>query len=179
MGMAIVARRYTVEDLEHFPEDGQRYELFEGELFVTPSPGRGHEHIVLRLQKRLWLALGEPEPAWVYAGGAVTRQPRTQFEPDLLVIPTHFSPEVQWADVTDRWLVVEVLSPSTRKLDRTIKRTAYFGLGVRELWLVDPSSRTVEVCTSRTESKTVSDTMEWRVPTVEKIVTIDVQELFA
>ena len=53
MGMAISLPKYTVDDLEQFPEDGNRYELLDGMLLVTPAPTNAHQIIANRLQVRL------------------------------------------------------------------------------------------------------------------------------
>lgn len=131
MRLPAATTRYTLEDLERFPDDGNRYELLHGELFVTPAPRSGHEHVITELVDILIPALSVPRLAWVCTRGTVTCRPSTQFEPDLLVLPPHYRGDHDWADITERWLVVEVQSPSTRKLDATVKRTAYFDLGVR------------------------------------------------
>ena len=56
MGMAIAIPRFTVDDLETFPDDGNRYELLDGVLLVTPAPGNAHQVVASRLQVRLGVA---------------------------------------------------------------------------------------------------------------------------
>ena len=85
MAMAISVPRYTIADLERFPDDGYRYELLDGVLIVTPSPSNAHQVIVNRLQLRLMQAVMVPGDAQVVGPGAITVPPSTQLEPDILV----------------------------------------------------------------------------------------------
>jgi len=111
MGMALVTvPRYTVDDLERFPDDGNRYELLDGVLLVTPAPRAVHQIVVNRIQHRLTEAVGSA--AHVVGPGAISVPPRTQLQPDILVYPSRFSPTTDWAKVDEHWLAVEVLSRS-------------------------------------------------------------------
>jgi Uma2 family endonuclease len=120
-----------------------------------------------------------PGHAHVVGPGAMSVPPRTQLQPDILVYPARFAPDLDWQKITEHWLAVEVLSRSSRMYDREFKRDAYFALGVREVWLVDPRERTVEVCTQRGPGKVVNDTLRWRAPSLTVSVTIDLRETFA
>ena len=177
MGMAISVPRYTVDHLEQFPDDGNRYELLDGVLIVTPAPRQAHQVIAGRIQARLSVALNDV--AHVVGPGVITLPPGTQLEPDILVYPARFSPLLHWVDVSEHWLAVEVLSRSSRAYDRLFKRDAYFVLGVPQVWLVDITDRSVEVWRSRTEHETVRDVIRWRVPTLDLVVPIDLAEVFA
>ena len=92
--MAISIPRYTVDDLEHFPDDGNRYELLDGVLLVTPQAAFPHQVVASRLAVCLSNALGLPGLAHVVGPGSVKRPPGTQLEPDVLVIPARFSPKL-------------------------------------------------------------------------------------
>ena len=81
--------------------------------------------------------------------------------------------------MTEHWLAVEVLGRSSRIYDREFKRDAYFALGVRELWLVDRWEKTVEVCGYTGPGRVVSDEIQWRAPSVDVTVVIDLAEVFA
>jgi len=177
MGMAISIPRYTVDDLERFPDDGNRYELLDGMLIVTPAPRRAHQLVGSRLLQRIGVALRGI--ADVVGPGAVVRPPGTQLEPDVLVQPARFGSTLSWVDVTEHWLAVEVLSRSSRIYDREFKRETYFQLGVQQVWLVDLEDRSVDVWRSRTEHEVVRDVIHWSVPTTELVVTIDLAEIFA
>ena len=125
----------TVADLESMPEDGHRYELIDGTLLVTPAPHTPHQSCVAQLVIILGTAAGSdvkvlPAPYDWVAG------PSTLFQPDVLV--------ARRADLGPKrlerppLLVIEVLSPSTRRIDLATKRMAYADAGVASYWLVDP-----------------------------------------
>lgn len=178
MGMAVSVPRYTVEDLEHFPDDGNRYELLDGTLLVTPAPRAVHQIVASRIHAALANVLG-PGFAHVVGPGAISVPPATQLQPDLLVYPTRFSPATDWVDVTEHWLAVEVLSRSSRVYDRQFKRDAYFALGVPQVWLVDITDRSVDVWHAREAHELVRDVIHWRVPTLDVVVPIALAEVFA
>jgi Uma2 family endonuclease len=179
MGMAISVPRYTVDDLENFPDDGNRYELLDGVLLVTPAPGLPHQLIATRLSTQLSIAVALPGHAHVVGPGAISVPPGTQLEPDILVFPARYSPDTKWVDVHEHWLAVEVISRSSRMYDREFKRDAYFALGVAEVWLVDFRAHAVEVCRKRGAGEIVRDVIRWRVPTLDLVVGVDLAEIFA
>lgn len=179
MGMAVSVPRYTVDDLERFPDDGNRYELLDGVLLVTPAPGVAHQVVANRLQYRLTAAVEQSRGAHVVGPGAITVPPGTQLQPDILVYPARYPLDIKWHDVTEHWLAVEVLSRSSRMYDREFKRDAYFALGVAEVWLVDLRDRSVEVCRRRGPGEIVRDTIHWRVPESDHVVPLDLREVFA
>jgi Uma2 family endonuclease len=179
MAMAISVPLYTVDDLEKFPDDGNRYELLDGVLLVTPAPAAVHQLVASRIQVALANALMIPGYAHVVGPGAVVRKPKTQLEPDVLVYPSRFAPRTDWPKITDHWLAVEVLSRSSRMYDREFKRDAYFALGVEQVWLVDWRERVVEVCKGIGKTRRVRDVIRWRASEVGVTVTIDLAEIFA
>lgn len=178
MSMPITAPRYTVHDLDAFPDDGNRYELLDGMLLVTPLAANAHQVISTRLTSLLWNAVGRTEEAFVVGPGAIRRAPSLHLEPDILVYPSRFSPGTKWDDITEHWLAVEILSRSSRMYDREFKRDAYLALGVPEVWLVDATAKSVEVNRVGFD-ETARDTLRWRVPTLDRIVAIDLAEVFA
>lgn len=179
MGMAVSVPRYTVDDLELFPDDGDRYELLDGILLVTPAPRAVHQRIAGRLHALLYQAVEAPGLAAVVSPGAISVPPRTQLQPDLLVFPSRFGPMEQWATITEHWLAIEVLSRSSRFYDREIKREAYFALGLAEVWLVDIADKSVDVWRSRSEHSVVRDVIRWRPPGHDVVLTIDLGAVFA
>jgi Uma2 family endonuclease len=175
--MAISVPLYTVDDLERFPDDGNRYELLDGVLLVTPQAAAVHQIVANRIQFELSASLQKPGLAHVVGPGAVVRMPRTQLQPDILVYPASFSPTTDWRKITEHWLAVEVLSRSSRVYDREFKRDAYFALGLEQVWLVDWRDGSVEVCTGKGRSRVVRDRIRWRIARTE--VAIDLNEVFA
>jgi len=177
MAMAISVPLYTVDDLENFPDDGNRYELLDGVLLVTPQAAAVHQVVANRIQTELSVSLQKPGLAHVVGPGAVVRMPRTQLQPDILVYPARFSPTTDWRKITEHWLAVEVLSRSSRVYDREFKRDAYFALGLQQVWLVDWRDRAAEVCSGKGKSTVVRDRIRWRIARSE--ITIDLSEVFA
>lgn len=176
MAMAISVPLYTVDDLEHFPDDGNRYELLDGVLLVTPQAALVHQIVANRIQFELSAALQKPGFAHVVGPGAVVRMPRTQLQPDILVFPARFSPMTDWRKITEHWLAVEILSRSSRVYDREFKRDAYFALGLQQVWLVDWRDESVEVWAAKGKSSVVRDRILWRIAGAE--VVIDLLEAF-
>ena len=179
MAMAISVRRYTLSDLERFPNDGNRYELLDGVLLVTPAPSYAHQIIVSRLQLRLMQAVMVGGQAQVVSPGVVTVPPKIQLEPDILVQPARYSIHSKWSEIDEHWLAVEVLSRSSRVYDRDTKRDAYVALGVQEVWLVDRWNEVVEVSRGRGPAELVRDVLHWRVPTLGREVEILLEDVFA
>lgn len=177
MAMAISVPLYTVDDLEHFPDDGNRYELLDGVLLVTPQAAAPHQIVASRIQFELTASLQKPGLAHVVGPGAVVRMPNTQLQPDILVYPARFNPTTDWRKVTEHWLAVEVLSRSSRIYDREFKRDAYFALGLKQVWLVDWHARSLEVWKAKGKSSVVRDTIRWRIAGAD--VTINLNEVFA
>lgn len=135
-------RKLTYQDFLHFPDDGLRHELIDGEHYVTPSPNTRHQDLSLRLI----LALGNHIAT--HPGGRLFHAPYdcvfTDFdvvEPDLLWIAAD-----QLGIITKKHvrgvpaLVIEIMSPGTRHRDRRFKRDLYARTGVREYWMVDPKA---------------------------------------
>lgn len=179
MAMAISVPLYTVEELEKFPRDGNRYELLDGVLLVTPAPAAVHQLVASRIQSLLAAALMFTGQAHVVGPGAVVRKPRTRLEPDVLVYPSRFKPRTDWPAITEHWLAVEVLSRSSRMYDREFKRDAYFALGVPQVWLVDIADRSVEVSRAPEARDVVRDVIRWKVPTLDMVVPIVLADVFA
>lgn len=178
MGMAITVPRYTVDDLDAFPEDGNRYELLDGMLLVTPMAGNAHQVVCARLMGMLWEVAGRTGEAHVVGPGVIRVPPTLHLEPDILVYPSRYAPGTLWEKIPDHWLAVETLSRSSRVYDREFKRDAYLALGVNDVWLVDTRARSIEVF-RHDYSETVFDTLRWRVPELNRIVAIDLNEVFA
>ena len=183
MAMPLTVPRFTVDDLEQWPRDGNRYELLDGVLLVTPPPSFGHQGVIGQLALLLGSAVGLTGLARVVAPGAIYRGNTIYFEPDILVVPSSVPLTASWRDITEHWLVVEVLSRSTRIYDREFKRRAYLALGVREVWLVDRDARTIETARLAEGAPdvvidVVTDIVRWRPPGLDRVVEVDLRELF-
>lgn len=132
------AGEFTVEDLERMPDDGLRYELLDGTLLVSPAPGVWHQEVALELAVRLRAAC-PLELHVVIAPFEWRGSRRTALQPDVLVAWRHdLLVEGGKFLAAPPVLAVEVLSPSTRRIDRLSKLSAYEEAGVASYWLVDP-----------------------------------------
>jgi Uma2 family endonuclease len=135
---------WTVDDLAAFPDDGLRYEIVDGVLLVSPSPTWPHQRALRELTDLLRAAC-PPHLEVFFAPLDWQPAANRSFQPDLMVVP-----RLSYADPTPRpVLVVEILSPSTARIDRTLKFSAYADAGVPQYWIVDPGTAdtqpTVEV----------------------------------
>jgi Uma2 family endonuclease len=138
--------RYRAEDIWDTPEDGQRYEVIDGALFVTPPPGWGHQRGLNRLN---YLVCGYVIPRnlgeVVTAPIGVVLDDENGVEPDLVFISRERLHIISARGVEGAPdLVVEVLSPKTRSRDRGSKMQRYAAAGVPHYWILDPRSRTLE-----------------------------------
>jgi Uma2 family endonuclease len=133
------AGEFTVEDLERMPEDGHRYELLDGILLVSPAPGVWHQEVAGTLYRLLYQAC-PPELHVVIAPFEWRGSRRTALQPDVLVARHGDLLAVEGGKFLGKppVLAVEVLSPSTRRIDRLSKLSAYEEAGVDSYWLVDP-----------------------------------------
>jgi len=146
-GVRAAQPRVSFADLERWPEDGRRYELYDGEVFEIPSPILLHQLV----SGRLYLALA----AYVQThGGAVFYAPLdivlTEFDvvqPDLLLFTRDREHLLNLRRVTRHApdLAIEILSPGTGGNDRGRKMELLARHGVREYWLVDPEAVAIEV----------------------------------
>ena len=135
-------REWTVDDLESLPDDGLRYELIDGMLFVTPAPATPHQASIVGLVVALHAVC--PADLQVLVS-PIDYQPtrRRSVQPDLVVI--------RRSDVTEKnlvvapLLVIEVLSPSTRRSDATLKRSVHEESGVASFWTFDPTVPSLHV----------------------------------
>lgn len=129
---------FTYDDLQAFPDDNLRREIIDGELFVTPAPGTRHQDVVLWLGARL-LAYAEKHGGKVYVAPTdVYFAPKSVVEPDVLFVAAKHAERVEERLVRGAPnVVVEVSSPSTRRLELVPKRDLYRRFGVPEYWYVD------------------------------------------
>lgn len=146
----MVDPRYVYEDLLTMPDDGNRYEILEGNLLVSPSPSWRHQRVVTNVVMTLSVlqarGLGQVCPAPM----DVVLTAHTALQPDVLFIRTDRLDIVTERSVNGPPdLVVEVLSESTRSADLGRKLRAYARYGVPEYWVLDPDAHTIEVFRQR------------------------------
>ncbi|MGQ9533533.1 MAG: Uma2 family endonuclease [Desulfotomaculales bacterium] len=128
-------------------DDGHRYELLEGELVLTPSPGFSHQYVAANIGALLRSHVEKNQLGLVlYAPFDVVPAEDVVLQPDVLFLSRERFPlltEDCLKGMPD--LVVEVLSPTSGRRDRLQKSRLYLRHGVREYWVVDPTAETVEV----------------------------------
>ena len=136
----------TWDDYLRFPEDGRRHEIIAGEHYVTASPVLDHQRVSRHIQFQLYEQIERVGKGEVFnAPTAVQLSEFDVVEPDLLVVLTAHSGRLRERTVAGPPdLVVEVLSPSTRRVDRGVKLALYQRARVGEYWIVDPVARQVE-----------------------------------
>ena len=180
MAMPDTARRYTVDEVLAFPDDGNRYELVDGELLVTPTPSPLHQLVLGRLYLELVSYLKEqPEHTVLFSPAEITWGDDQFVQPDLFSIPAA-EVSASWETVKTLLLAAEVLSPSSERGDRTVKRKLYQRQRVQTYWIVDPDAALVEVWHPEdARPGIVTDTLRWRVtPEAEEFV-MELGPLFA
>ncbi|WP_341473739.1 Uma2 family endonuclease [Desulfofundulus thermobenzoicus] len=128
-------------------DDGQRYELMEGELFLTPSPGFSHQYIAANIATLLRDYVEKNNLGLIlFAPFDVVLADNVVLQPDVLYLSRErFSLLTENCLQGAPDLVVEVLSPASGRRDRLQKSRLYRRYGVREYWVVDPAGETVEV----------------------------------
>lgn len=173
-------RDWTVDELALLPDDGNRYEIVDGELLVTPAPGRLHQRGVRELVRQFLPYLEQTNLELYFAPTAVRWGPRSEVEPDLLVLPIVRDDTKRYIDgLRSLRLAVEVLSPSSARADRHVKRLAYLANGVPDYWIVDLASRFVERWRPGSEAPEVlTDVITWQ-PTEEvETLVVDLEAYF-
>lgn len=135
---------WTVEDYYKLPAEGPQYEMNSGRLELKPSPTSTHQRISARIERVLGDCC-EQEYIILDAPMDVILTNDEIRQPDLLMV--HRSREEiieERAIVGPPDLVVEILSPNSAKIDRTVKKESYARFGVAEYWIVDPYNLTIE-----------------------------------
>lgn len=139
----------TIEDLDACPDDGNRYELVGGELFVSRAPAVQHQLILQNILKPFLTYLDHNPLGTMVIGAGAVFGPNDAVIPDLVFVKSERWPSIvsagKFTGPPD--IVIEVLSPGTenRRRDQSVKRQLYAKYGVSEYWIVDSESRSVEI----------------------------------
>jgi Uma2 family endonuclease len=179
MGMA-APLYYTSDMVRAFPDDGNRYEVVYGELLVTPAPRAWHQTVVLRLGSALEEYLRRhPSAGVVFTSPAdIAWGPDVLVQPDVFVVAAEEGRTLEWGRMRTLPLVAEVLSPSTARSDRFLKRLRYREAGVERYWIVDPDGRVVEVWTPGDQFPAVErERLVWQPAAGEEFL-LELGELF-
>ena len=139
--------KFTYDDFVNFPDDGKRHEIIDGEHYVTPSPNTSHQRIATNLTVAIGSYLKRHLVGEVFAAPFdVVFSNLDVVEPDVLYISRERSGILTDQHVSGAPdLVVEILSPGTRKTDEVTKRKLYERSDVRDYWVVDPELELVKI----------------------------------
>jgi len=139
--------KFTYADYLQLPDDGKRYEIIDGEIYLLPTPPTVHQQILGNLFCILYSSVESKNVGEVFISPLdVVLSETTVIQPDILFISNERSNIITEANIQGAPdLVIEIFSPATEKRDRGIKLIMYAKFGVRECWLVDPTSKNVEI----------------------------------
>lgn len=183
MVMPAMVGAWTVDMLDALPEDGQRYEIIDGELFVTPGPAELHQDVVGALFRRLSDYLDASgtgkamiSPADVRTGDSA----RNRVQPDVFVVRLESGKRPPYPyELHDLLLAVEVVSPNNPILDYQVKRDLYLREGVGEYWVVNPEAMNVSRWQGRDDpGEVLSRTLTWHPIGMPSPFVLDLAQFF-
>ena len=133
---------HTIDDIYALP-DGQRAELIDGEMYMLAPPSSRHQEILMNLSSSIhqYTKYGQgdckvfPAPFAVF----LNEDDRTYVEPDISVICDKSKLDDRGCNGAPDW-VIEIVSPSSKRMDYLIKLLKYQKTGVKEYWVVDPEN---------------------------------------
>jgi Uma2 family endonuclease len=176
--MATEVKRWTIEELHSLPDDGNKYELIHGELFLTPPPADDHETILVRLTRLLDRYVEANGLGHVFHPRSVFRFEGSEVEPDLMVRQEAQGIGNAWEKAPRPILIVEVNSPSTRRRDRAQKKDFYVEARIPEYWIVDPQSKAITVVRAGEGDQKVVDILRWHPAGALEAFTLHVTDVF-
>ncbi len=143
------AVRFRADDIWDTPDDGNRYEVIDGELYMTPPPIELHQRGSGNLYGYIWMYLRSNPIGRVYSAPiGLTLDESNGLQPDIIYISNERRDIIKERGIEGAPdLVVEVLSPSTEARDRGVKLQRYAAAGVPHYWMLAPRTRTLEAYT--------------------------------
>src|ERR1044071_7442938 len=149
VNMSPLVKQYTLDEFWQLPDppDGSKLELIAGVLYMSPPPEYTHDDVIARILQLLssYLNRTKRKGRLYVPRAAIWTGTNTYLEPDLFYVSAELGAKLDPNHRTTADLVVEAISPGSAIYDRNTKADTYGALGVRELWLIDEQSRTVEV----------------------------------
>ena len=149
--VAALPRRMTFSDLERRPEDGRRFELYDGEVFEMPAPMPRHQDAVMNVGELLRAHARRTKARALIAPIDIVFSNYDVVQPDVVYfLPSRahvIKPDKVTRDRPD--IAVEVLSPGTKRNDRGRKLRMFARYGVPEYWILDPVEHTLEILSLR------------------------------
>ena len=183
---ALQPRRWTAAEVRKLTADNPmltpRYELVDGELLVTPSPGPPHQRTVAALYRALHAFVLASHVGEVYVSPSdVELEPEFLSQPDLFVVPRDEAIRLRRGDfpVHSVLVAIEVVSPSSGRHDRVRKRPKYQA-HTQEYWIVDPDARLIERWRGTETRPEIGTTLfVWQPAADVPPFALDVEALFA
>jgi len=183
MGMPAAITSWTVDMLDALPDDGQRYEIIDGELYVTPAPTDVHQLVASAFHRRIHVYLRPTGLARALISPADVRKDdrtRNRVQPDVFAVRLVEGKRPTYPyDLGDLLLAIEVESPSNPLLDYQVKRKLYLTHGIPEYWIANTDARVVSRWRSVDDPGEVfTKRIEWKPSGMSRPLVIDLPELF-
>ena len=139
--------KFTYQDYLLLPDDGKRYEIIEGEMYMTPSPSLRHQDILRELFRKIDQYVLENRLGVVYVAPCdVIFSDSNIVQPDLIYISKENRDIIKKQNINGTPdLLIEITSPKTKKRDLVFKKRLYAKFGVEEYWIVYPDEEKIEV----------------------------------
>ena len=152
--MKTTTKLVTYDDYRSLPDDGKRYEIIGGELFMTPAPSTIHQRISQKLSNHIYNFVKEKGLGEVFSAPIdVVLSMTDVVQPDLVFISNERSDIITENNIVEAPdLVVEILSPKTAAIDRNQKKALYQQYAVKEYWIVSPQKKQIEQYILRTDT---------------------------
>ena len=176
-----LAEYFTADMVRALPDDGKRYETVHGELLVSPSPRIAHQAVLINLFLEIGTYLKDHGIRGAFCVDAdISWSPDTLVQPDLFVAdPDEVRRAASWDDVQTLYLAVEILSPSSLRADRFVKRRLYQEQRIPAYWVIDIDNRLVEAWTPGAIFPVVEHgRLTWRHPALDLDCVIELADLF-
>ena len=183
MAMPALRTDWTVEMLDALPDDGQRYEIIDGELFVTPAPSDVHQLVVGALHARLRAYLRPFDVGRALVSPADVRRGdrrKNRVQPDVFAVRLTAGGRPPYPfEQSDLLLAVEVESSSNREYDYHTKRKLYLSNGIPEYWIVSPDAQTFARWRAGGDAaELLTDRIEWQPDSMPAPFVLDISEFF-
>ena len=179
LGSQTSVAKLTYQDYRQLPEDGRRYEIVDGELYMTPAPTTHHQEVVGELFLSLSRYVKERGLGRVFVAPLdVVLSEHTVVQPDIVFVSSTNVGIIKEEGIFGTPdLVVEVTSTSTGERDVGLKRRLYLRAGVREYWIVDPDEKSLTIVRPEGERRLAGGGAELR-HSVLAGLRLDLDELF-
>lgn len=184
MGMPAVQTDWTVDMLDALPDDGQRYELIDGVLYVTPAPSDVHQLVAGEFYSRIRKYLSGSKLAYALFSPADVRKgdrTRNRVQPDVFAVRFAAGKRPTYPyELGDLLLVIEVQSPGNPLLDYQVKRKLYLSQGVPEYWIANAEARIVSRWRGADDpGEVLTRRIEWLPVGMAEPLVMDLPGLFA